>query len=355
MKKSLLILLLSLGIGTASFGQISDIGNFFAGGVDDAEELMKGYLGPYFDAFGTSLTGGWYNTAEPHKLGGFDVTATFNTAIVPSIHRNFDVSKLGLTNLVVDPNGADVSPTIAGEKNSSTTLNYNLLTNPKAFDMPGGTNFPYIGTPMLQLGLGLIKDTEIDGRYMPTFSRGDSKLGMWGIGFKHGLKQWIPFVKRIPVLHLSLQYGYTQLDGSVGFSVTPGDINAVDNAPSANWDDQRLEWITKSHTGNLIVSANLPVVCFYGGIGIASTKTELGVMGDIPVVDTDPALIPNITVTDNSYVSDLTYEFTNTDGSKTKPRYNVGMRLKFAVVTLHADYTYATYSMVSVGLGISFR
>ena len=44
----------------------------------------------------------------------------------------------------------------------------------------------------------------------------------------------------------------------------------------------------------------------------------------------------------------------NVEGT-TIPRYNIGARLKFAVVTFHVDYTYASYSMVTAGIGISFR
>jgi hypothetical protein len=36
-------------------------------------------------------------------------------------------------------------------------------------------------------------------------------------------------------------------------------------------------------------------------------------------------------------------------------RANIGLRIKLAVVTIHADYTRAQYNVVSAGLGISFR
>jgi hypothetical protein len=45
------------------------------------------------------MTGGWYNTAKPHKLGGFDLTVTLNTASVPNGSKTFDVDELGLSNL----------------------------------------------------------------------------------------------------------------------------------------------------------------------------------------------------------------------------------------------------------------
>jgi hypothetical protein len=36
-------------------------------------------------------------------------------------------------------------------------------------------------------------------------------------------------------------------------------------------------------------------------------------------------------------------------------RANIGFRLKLAVITIHADYTKAQYSVITTGLGVSFR
>jgi hypothetical protein len=45
----------------------------------------------------------------------------------------------------------------------------------------------------------------------------------------------------------------------------------------------------------------------------------------------------------------------NQDGGITKARYNLGMRLKLAIITIHFDYTHANYNVLTAGLGISFR
>ncbi len=351
-----------LTLKTHAEDPFDNIGKFFAGGTEDAEKLFESYMGPYFNAFGASLTGGWYNTAKPHNLGGFDITATFNTSIVPVSDRSFNVDKIGLESLKLAPNAEVMTPTIAGDRTEGSQLNYDFesmgvsgLSETKAFVMPKGTGVPVIPSPMLQAGIGLIKDTEINGRYMPTVSSHGLDLGMWGIGFKHGIKQWIPFMKKLPVLDLTLQYGYTKLNAKGGMYVTPSMINASDNTSTADWTTQELELATQSHTGNLLVSATLPVVCFYGGVGFATTKSDLALKGDFPVIDPSTAS-SDLSVTEDSYVTDpINMVLRNTDGSKTKPRYNVGVRFKFAVVTLNFDYTYANYSMASAGLGLSFR
>ena len=334
--------------------QVADLGNFMAGGVGDANELFKSYLSPYVNGFGASLTGGWYNTAKPHKLGGFDITVTFNTAIVPDDSRYFNVDDLNLQTFAL-ATGADAStPTIAGPGEEGAQLVYNFPDVPEfeAFRLPEGINNKYVPSPMLQGGVGLIKGTEIMGRWMPTLNFGDNSLGMWGVGLKHSIKQWIPVLEKLPVLHLSVMGGYTKLNNSTAISVEPEDINAPTGLYPVDWtfEDQSMEVDVNSFTANLLVSANLPVVCFYGGLGIANTKTNLKLLGYYPIVTADGA---NVSV--DRELDPLDIEIKNQDGGVTKPRLNAGIRFKFAVVTLHFDYTYANYSVATAGLGISFR
>jgi hypothetical protein len=48
-------------------------------------------------------------------------------------------------------------------------------------------------------------------------------------------------------------------------------------------------------------------------------------------------------------------EFKNKEGGITKPRLNAGVRFKLAILTIHFDYSWANYSVLSAGLGFSFR
>ena len=110
----------------------------------------------------------------------------------------------------------------------------------------------------------------------------------------------------------------------------------------------------RNFTANLLVSADLKIVCFYGGVGISSTNTNLQLNGMYPFPEVNAG--GQILVTTDSAIEDpIDISIKSNDGSATKPRYNIGMRLKFAVVTINFDYTYANYSIASAGLGISFR
>ncbi len=110
-------------------------------------------------------------------------------------------------------------------------------------------------------------------------------------------------------------------------------------------------------TANLLISADLPVVCFYGGAGISATTTKLAITGDYPMPDQNTYFIDEDiefrgVVTDRSVITDPLNIKIKTG---VKPRVNAGIRLKFGVFILHADYTYANYSLATLGMGISFR
>ena len=337
--------------------QLKNLGAFMAAGQSDAQKLFVAYLSPYLNAFGASMTGGWYNTAKPHKLGGVDLTFTFNTAIVPKNSRTFDIDALGLQSLKRDPAANNLSPTVAGKRVDGSQLNYNFQDigyTAKAFDLPKGTGFPMIPTPMLQLGVGLIKGTEIIGRWVPTVHSGQAQLGLWGIGLKHNIDQWIPGLKKLPVLNISVMGGYTKLNGKVGFTVDPADIgmDAYNSLPANTWDGQSLQLATSSFTANLLVSANLPVVCFFGGFGFATTKSNLKLNGNFPVASVNATSFqPEV----KAIKDPINFQVKNQDGGVTKPRVDLGMRIKLGVLTIHFDYTKANYSVATAGIGLSFR
>ncbi len=343
---------------TLTYGQIKDIGNFMAGGVEDAENLFQEYLTPLGNSFGASLTSGWYNTAKPHKPLGFDLTFTFNLAFVPDEDLTYMLDDIEFSEVpsVLSVNATGQAPTFSGKRDPGPQIQYieQVSGNNEvlaSYNAPKGTGVSFIGVPMIQLGVGLIKDTEIVGRYMPTVSLGNvGELGVWGVGLKHSLKQWIPGIKMLPVFNMSLFGGYTQMNSSAGISITHLDLDMDDPTTTPDYDNQSMDLTVSSFTAALLVSANLPVVCFYGGAGIATTKSELALKGNYPYLAVNGNDVQTQVVTDP-----FTISIENKDGAVMNPRLNAGVRFKFAVITLHFDYTYANYSLATAGLGISFR
>lgn len=356
--KRIILIFVSLGILSisTSIAQMKNISNMLAGIEKDqqaVENMFQAYLSPYVNALGTNLNGGWYNTAKTHKLGGFDLTLSVSTSFVPSADKSFDPSQY-LKNsqfLSVTPSGTKV-PTIAGENKSSGTLVVKDGNNTLAqVDMPDGTGVGFIPSPMLQLGIGLVKSTDVTVRYLPQFNVGDyGSVNLWGVGVKHSLKQWIPGIKMAPFFHLSVFGGYTQLKMNSKLDLQPEMYGTINDDTNLAYDNQKMDLVAKNFTGNVLASFDFPVVAIYAGVGFSSTKSEVKLTGDypIPTVTTDGVEIKNIP-------DPLDMKFSNVDGSKTKPRLNAGLRFKFAIITLHLDYTYANYSVATAGLGISFR
>jgi len=340
--------------------QLKDIGTMISGSQQDAEKLFSAYLRPYSKAFGADLNGGWYNTAKTHKLGGFDLTFSISAAIVPSADKTFNVADLKLSN---NPASA-LAPTIAGAKSAGPQLEYQkavagtTYTYAK-FNTPKGTGVGIIPAPMLQLGIGLIKETDVTIRYMPNMNIGDyGGLRMWGVGIKHSLKQWIPGIKQAPFFHLSFFGGYTQLKTNANINFSP-DFLVSTLGPNTrgtlikDYTNQQMQMNVNGFTANILASFDLPVITVYGGVGLSSSSTTLKLKGIYPLADVEGG---KLLVDDKFAKTDpINIKMKSSDGSSTKPRLNAGVKFKFAIITLHFDYTYANYSIATAGLGISFR
>ncbi len=359
------ILLASL----SSFSQIGDITNFLSGGVEDAGLMLTEYIRPVANAMGANLSCGWYNTAEVHKLGGFHLNITANVAFVPVEAQTYNLDDLDLSDGIrYDYN---IAKTAAGTAGSETQVWY-VVDLPVLgerelvrYDHPGGSGFNMLPSPMINAGIGLVKGTEILGRYMPKLKYGKDKtnaVDLWGIGIKHDLKQWIPFIKRVPVLNFAVMYGFTRLNFHSSLKpLTPALLDAKDMTTSIDWNTQNMDVLFQSHTASLLIGVSLPIVNFYGGAGISITRANMNLNGNYPVPSTietdnsDPYYLHPVVTNDDVVIDPFDIKIKNQDGGTIKPRLNIGMRLKFTVVTFHIDYTWANYSVATAGLGISFR
>ncbi len=113
---------------TSAFAQFGDLGKVLSTGSDDAEKIFEAYLSPYANGMGAGLSAGWYNTAKAHKLGGFDLTVSFNLAIIPTSAKSYNAEDISLG----DPDNSDLtaviepgsSPTAAGSKDPGQQVTY---------------------------------------------------------------------------------------------------------------------------------------------------------------------------------------------------------------------------------------
>ena len=315
MKKLLFILLAGL-IGLSSFGQTQ---NILANDIAQGEKLIEAYFTPMAGSFGAGLNSGWYNTAKPHSLGGFDLTLTLNTVIIPSSAKTFNIKAAGGD--IFTSNDTEAS-TIFGSADATTmTYNNNSTGLDVDFEMPGGFKTPAIPLPMIQAGIGLIKNTAIDIRYMPMLNVGDNiNVNLFGIGIKHDLLQWIPGIGNAIPMSLSLQGGYTSLNTELEIL------------------GQEVSLKTKATTINLVASKKLLMVTGYVGLGYNSATTTFTTDAnfDLGGIQFDEKV-------------EVAFESNN------NLRTNIGLRLNMTVVTIQADYTFAEYPTATLGLGVSLR
>jgi hypothetical protein len=209
--------------------------------------------------------------------------------------------------------------------------------------------------PTLTAGIGLPLGSEVRIRYIPKITVSGGDISSWGIGLLHSIMQYIPGDKVLP-FDISLFGGYTKLEGNVPLEMQP-DLSKPQNYspayPAGSFDNQNFGATVKAWNASLIGSFNLPVISFYGGLGYSQTNSIIKMTGYFPL----PTVNPAISTTDYVYEdAGVIKDFPSIDIKNFSGlRANAGFRLKFGIFTFNADYTWSQYSVVSAGLGISFR
>lgn len=333
MKKSFaLLLLLSIGFSASSQEPVA---GFLQGGKTDAGILAKSYFQPYGEMLGTSLNSGWYNTAKVHGVLGFDLTVSVMNSVAPSSAKSFDVNQLGLSSFKVADGSPSDAPTVAGDMSDDQIPDLQPNTEGgeyAEFKLPNGSGFDNLPVPMVQAAVGLPKDIEVIGRFVPNMKVGNAgEVGLIGGGVKHSLKRYIPFVKRLPFLQMSVMGGYTSFNSSTDI---PG--TAVVDATNGE-----LDVSSGAFTSRLLVGANLPIVSVYTGVGYGSSNSDFNLNGEYSVQN-------------GSYSASFTDPFAlnyTTSGFD----LNAGLRIRIGFLALHADYTVGEYSTLTAGVGINIR
>ncbi len=339
----------------------SEVVDFIKGGITDGETLIQAYLEPLGDAMGANLNSGWYNTAKVHKVLGFDITLTLSAAFPPESAKTFDLSKVGLKTLKLQDPTKSIAPTFAGSRNKGPVLEFrdeDRDITVLEFESISGLDIPLYPLPMIKAAVGLPKGFEIMGRFIPKYSYEDMSISLWGAGLKYDFLQHIPGVNKVPFLNASVMGAYTSVSSSAAVNFQRSIYEEhIEDIPilggSDNYKNQEIKINMKGYTGMLLVSYDLPIIAIYGGMGYSRAMTNVDLLGDYPLIykiemDEDSGQEVVRLKDENDPIS---LSFDNFSGLQ----YTVGLRLKIAVVSIHADYTMANYNMVSVGLGFSLR
>ena len=348
-----LMMFVCLTWGTAVAQNQEDIAQFLNAGGKDAGKLIEAYIDPAVRSLSYGMTGGWYNTAATHKSFGIDFGVSINLAIIPSSENYFNPDKLNLEVTEFQGNQDNPgrgAPTFFGPKDRTLySATYDPgdgsgertieFQGPEGLDIKEDLKFSAIPVPIAQLGIGIIKNTDLKLRFIPKTDAGQSSLSMFGIGVQHDIKQHIRGIKLLP-FDLSVLVAYNSLKGETDLRYqNTGDSD--DYRPSST--DGMAEYKFNSWVYQILVSKRLAVVTFYGGIGYSMINTTVDVNGTYTIRDDSPT--PDFEAKDP----------VSMDIKNKSLRLTAGMRLKLGPIYLVGDYTLQKYKMINVGIGFSIR
>lgn len=358
-----------LSLNTAQ-AQIEDVGELLRSGVDDSNLLLENYLKPYADGFGANLNTGWNNSARPYKTLGFDIRVNAAFAFIPTSDEFFNILELENQFQEIEVlNSTSFTPTIAGESENRAVVG-RTYTNPAtgrqeelfSFELPDGTGFGYAPSPMVQATVGLIKDTDVSLRLVPTVNTPsvDGQVSLFGIGAKHGLNQWIPGGALLPV-DLSVQFGYTKFNFEIQTDVLP-EGGAVDDPnddiyntyDASQWENQEVSVESSGYTANLLVGKSLPILSVFAGVGFQSSTTDIAANGSYPVTVPNDGYNPT-SQPEPKAIDAITDPISiSVDGSNSVHAL-AGFRIRLGFIAVSGSYTLSDYPVANVGVGLSFR
>jgi hypothetical protein len=315
----------------------NDLVNFLEAGKEDASKLINAYLNPMIQGAAYGFSNGWYTTAKAHKTLGFDFGVTANAVFIPSSKNYFNPSDLQLTTVdhYSSPLGNGKAPTLTGPDKAVTyyldKAETRSFEGPKGVDFKDNLKISGVLVPTAQLGIGIIKNTDLKIRWTPEIKYSNSKVKVFGFGVLHDVKQHIPGIKLLP-FDLSVLVAYTKISGSTSlagkFQPVPTDTRA-----------QEITYSMNAWTAQALISKKVAIVTFYGAVGYNAAKTTSDVVGSYVIPSTALILKDPVSLSfkDKSF------------------RITAGTRFNFGPIYLSADYTLQQYSTVSVGLGATVR
>lgn len=322
-----------------SYSQV-DFDTFLEAGIADANTLLESYMEPAFVGFGIGMNSGWYNTAKPHKFLGFDLNLSVSAAKVPDSKQFFtfvngDYQNVGLSNpsdnrlpTLFGPNlGADDLPELTFYEPGSNKQNELVrITAPTGLGMDEDFPINAVPVPMIQLGVGVFKGTEVKLRYIPEQTIDDNgkeqgSVKLFGIGIMHDIKSFLPADKLLP-LDLSLFVGYTSLNSTVSVDADAG---------------QFAEFDASAITAQIVASKKLLFFTAFAGVGYAKSDIDFGLKGDYTTETT-------------TYTDPINFNYSNSG-----LRANVGFRLRLLIFNISGEYAIQEYNTYTVGFGLGFR
>lgn len=312
-----------------------NLGKLLASGIEDTRTFAADYFRPGTEASMYNLSSGWFQSAEVKGVLGFEFSIIGSGAVNLGEHQAFLMRTTDYQNLEF----ADGS----SEKEVATFLGHNqppvdvhltydtpLGSEQVTITLPDGlasAGVDFVPSAFLQARLGIFKGTELKVRYFPKINYEDVEAEIYGAGIQHEITSWL-FPVDMPVA-ISGIVAYTKMNGSYDFTRQ----NYLDG------ENQRVKTEMDTWLFSGIVSTNLPVINFYGGLGYVSGSSNTAMLGTYIVRDERTGYT----------VAEVEDPF-SLDDEIGGVKASLGLSLKLGFVKLHADYSFQEYETVSAGL-----
>lgn len=283
------------------------------------------YLTPMLSGLGADLNSGFYHSADLHDVLGFDLGLKVGAALMKDDEKTFDFIMPDtlydqLTGLRFTAANGDYdkvikgSPTAVGDE-SGIPVKLKKGAGQTIYTTPPGFNLKAVPLVVPQVAIGLPLGLEVIGRFIPSISLGDAgKVNFLGFGLRHDIDQYIPLFPIDVSIHFVTQ------------KLTLSDKN-----------DKKL--MTASATAyGMEISKKLAVLTLYGGYQIERSNWDIE-----PYSFNDPSVGSPVTVAGFSIEG------------KNKSRFHAGIRLLLVFLNVHADYSFSTHPVATLGAGITFR
>lgn len=319
----------------------------------DASKIANAYAAPAAEGLIYSMNNGWFHTAKVHKKFGFDITIGASGAFIPSKKEVYKISELGLKSTI--KSAPESSPTIFGKETKgnveleTTVTGRNPLTGQQVtekvivpINLPTGfkKDLPanLVPVPSIQVTVGLPWKLETSLRFIPKVGNDDVKGGVFGIGIKKELTQYLGPIDKLP-FHLSVMATYTNMN-----------VDApIENQTNTNFriNNAETQFRLNGYTIQALASLNFPIINVYGAVGYGGGNANLKVLGDYNVVYDVAGTAQKIETT----LKDPIKQEYSVGGIKA----TLGLRLSLGFFKIFADYTLQEYNTASAGIAFSFR
>jgi hypothetical protein len=330
--------------------------------IGDISPYLVRYAEPFTRAMSISMNSGWAHSAKVHKTFGFDLSIGASYVQVPSSDLTFNPQELSIPGYSFI---GEKAPTISSdEKIGSTFITKQFIDGvPFGFSIPvlKGLNISYGAMLNLQASFGLFKGTDIIVRYIPDISSSSNRLieediqvrrtGLIGGGIKHDVKQWIPKIKKLSFLDVSvmLTYSsfYTGFEGA-DMRIDPQTLGVSSIYPETTWDNQRFDIDMSSFTSSFLIGMNISFFQPYVSIGYNISTFKGQLLGDFPIVSF--SLVNPMGIVESHEVNPISFKQT-TDVFN----FQGGARLKFGFFAMYYTYTWHDYTIHSGGFSFILK